>query len=77
VKKSEDLMEEEYKWKNENREVLKIKKKLEINEERMTKHWHEKLTKILIKEEAKLKKRKKTLKEKAEKEYLSAVEKLS
>lgn len=45
--KSEDLIVDEYKWRLDKKEILKIKKKLEMNEERMSKHWHTKLTTIL------------------------------
>ena len=47
-----------------------------MNEERMTEHWHSKLTNILLPEEQRLWKRKTKLKEQAKEEYQEAVKKL-
>ena len=67
MRKSEDLTEDEFKWKCDFYEIMSIKRCLEINEERMTKHWHTKLTKVLKEEERKVEVRKKSLKERIKK----------
>jgi hypothetical protein len=51
VKKSEHLLDKEYLWHADFKEISLIKKKLEVNKEWMSKHWHTKLTNILIPEE--------------------------
>ena len=73
VKKSEDLLDKEYLWKLDYKEISLIKRKLAVNEERMTEHWHTKLTNILIPEEQRLWERKKKLNEQAKEEYQKAV----
>lgn len=45
----------------DKKDVASIKKKLEVNEERMSKHWHNKLSKLLVEEEKKIERRKEKL----------------
>lgn len=77
LKKSDHLIDEEFKWKMDQQQISQARRKLEQNEEYMTKKEHKKLMALLPKEEEKVKDRKKKLDEWRAREYQSAVGKLS